>query len=190
MGNDGRLSMGSGPHFRWLLVVVTVGAAATACRPKHDLVEERRALLKSAPVQSDPEEQRRKQQVFDADGTVLPSDQMIAGVVLPRGLRLYASSEHDWDFMADHVSAKALERYFAPRLHSQGVTHSLSGAVEFERAQPKDDLKAPLLSLRVVALRGANDASEVFIHQTVPGKVVPPQAQVEAQLQALRDHAL
>jgi hypothetical protein len=188
MGNHGGLSMVRRPHLRWLLAVVTMAATVAACRAKHDVEEERRALLKPAPVQSD-EEQRRKQQVFDTDGTVLPSDQMIAGVVLPRGLHLYASSEHDWDFMADHVPAKALERYFAPRLQSQGVTHSLSGAVEFERAQPKDDLKAPLLSLRIVTLRGATDASEVFIHQTVPGKVVPNQAQVEAQLQALREHA-
>ncbi len=173
-----------------LLLGLAAGTAGSGC--KHEQPSEqaqRRVLLTPPDTRRNLQKQREKQQVLDAKGNLIPSDQVVAGIVMPRGLELYASSEHDWDFKAHHVPADALERYFAPRLLATGVTHSLGGAVTFEKAQPKDNPKSPLVQLRIVRLRGELDESELFLRQAVPGKVYPSGAEAEAQLQARRAHA-
>jgi hypothetical protein len=127
---------------------------------------------------------------LDADGDLIASDRMQAGVLLPRGLELSSSTAHEWTFKALHIPTAALDRYFEQRLLTMGgVERSLEGSVTFTSAQPKDDPKAPPVMLRITRLTGAPNANEVYIREAVPGKPRPSEAEVEAQLNARRAHA-
>lgn len=167
------------------------GLALSGCKRKQepDAAEQRKALLTPRDQRQDREEFARKTQVFASDGDLLPSDQVVAGVVLPRGLALVSSFPHEWTYHANHVPAPALERYFNARLITNNLTHSVDGAVGIDMARVKDDPNAPPVTLRIYRLRGELDASEVHIRQAVPGTPGKTEAQVQAEMAAKRAHA-
>lgn len=173
-----------------VVIAAAIVGATTGCSHRQpDTEEQRRALLKPKDPNSALDEQR-KRQLLDSDGDLIASDRMLAGVLLPRGLKLYSSFPHEWTFKAEHMPIAAIERYFEQRLFvTGGIERSLAGAVTYNMAQPKDDPKAPPVTVRIVRLNGAQDANEVYIREAVPGKPRPSEAEVEAQLSARRAHA-
>lgn len=188
MGYERRLTMRVRRALSLLLMIAASGATLGCSRRQAEKEEQRRVLLKP-PERPNPEQVARKAQVLDANGDVMPSDQMVAGVVLPRGLVLRSSSPPEWTYRGNQVPAAALERYFAARLVSNNIARSLGGSVTFEVARPKDDPKAPPITLRIVQLLGEKDATEIYIRQAIPGRPRPSQAEVEAQIEARRAHA-
>jgi hypothetical protein len=156
-----------------------------------DKVEQRRVLLRPPDSKRELEEQQRKLQVFDESGNLIPSEESVAGLLLPRGLSPGRQFEHEWYFTGLHVPAPALERYFAPRLQTNDITRSGDGAVlQFTGATIKADPKALGVTVRIVKMRGENDASELYIRQSLPPVTFhPSQAEVEAEMAKRRAHA-
>jgi hypothetical protein len=173
----------------WLTLLALLGGPLGCKHKRADVVEARRELLTPPKTQQNVEEQQRKQQVLDADNELIPSEQVVAGIVLPRGLTLYASSEHDWDWKAHHVRADALERYFATHLLGASVGRSQGGAVSFDGGHSKDNPNGPLVWVRILRLRGSSEESEVFIREAKPSRPRLSAAEAEAQIQAQRAHA-
>jgi hypothetical protein len=174
-----------------LLCAVLAGPAVFGCsRHETDQEEQRRALLTPPDNKREREEAARKKQVFDEDGDLIPSEQSVAGLLLPRGLTPSMHFEREWYFRSMEIPAEALERYFIPRVLTGAINHSQGGATEFVAAKIKDNPSAPPVTIRIVKLSGANSASELYIRQSVPAPLVrPKESEVEAQLKARREHA-
>lgn len=176
---------------QWLLCAVLAGSSLFGCSRRDAAQEEQRRVLLAPPDNKrEREEAARKKQIFDEDGDLIPSEQSIAGLILPRGLTPGMHFEHEWYFRSMEISAEALERYFLPRVLTGAVNHSQGGATEFVAATIKDNPSAPVVTIRILKLAGANSASELYIRQSVPAPLVRPKAsEVEAQLKARREHA-
>src|SRR3954471_22259899 len=129
---------------QWLLYAVLAVASSLGCsRRNAEQEEQRRVLLRPPDNKREREEAARKAQIFDEDGDLIPSEQSVAGLLLPRGLTPGLHFEREWDFKSLETPADALERYFLPRLLTSGINHSQSGATEFLPAKIKDNPNAP-----------------------------------------------
>jgi hypothetical protein len=182
--------MGHQYRLRALLLGIVLVHASAGCRHRQAVApeERKRELLKPPDVQREQAEDERKRQLIDQEGDLVPSDQIVAGVVLPRGLLLRSLAPPEWTYRGEHLPPAALERYFTARLLTSEITRTKDGMVTFDLAQPKDDPKAPPITLRITRLMGAESTTEVYIRQTVPGRERPSQAEAEALMRKMREN--
>ena len=185
------MTRGNARQWQWLLCAVVCGTAELGCSRRDAAQEEKRRMLLTPPDNKrEREEAARKKQIFDEDGDLIPSEQSVAGLLLPRGLTPGQHDEREWYFRSMEIPAEALERYFLPRLLTGGVEHSQGGATQILSAKIKDNPGALPVTIRILKLAGANAASELYIRQAMPSPTVrPKESEVEAQLKARREHA-
>lgn len=185
------MTRGNARQWQWLLCAALSGTAALGCSRRDAAQEEqRRVLLMPPDNKREREEAARRKQIFDEDGDLIPSEQSVAGLILPRGLTPGMRFEHEWYFRSMEIPAEALERYFIPRVFTGEINRSQGGATELVAAKIKDNPSAPSVTIRIIKLSGANSASELYIRQSVPAPLVrPKESEVEAQLKARREHA-
>lgn len=172
-----------------LLLCAALGlGAGLGCSSDDQKQEQRRELLQPRDLKRDLDAERRRRQLYDEKGELLPSDETVAGIVLPKGLRLQQKIGNRWFYQTKRIPADKLERYFSRRLMRNRVERG-EGSVAFVDAVPASDPKAPRLRVQIEALRGSATASQIYIEQAVPFKPKIPYDQVEAQLRAARERA-
>jgi hypothetical protein len=175
-----------------LSLLLLGGGAVLGCA-RHEQAaqqEERRKLLAPPDNKLEREEAARKRQIYDEDGDLIPSEDSVAGLTIPRGMTPGMRFEHEWYFSTRQVPSEALERYFSPLLLTGEINRSQQGTVEFVAAHVKANATAPRVTVRIVKLKGEANASEVYIRQAPPTPShYPSEAEVEAQLKARREHA-
>jgi hypothetical protein len=156
-----------------------------------DEQQRRRALLMPPDTRAQREARERKTRVFDDEGNLLESDQKVAGFLLPRGLSAPQRSEHQWFFKGEHVRMDALERYVTAHADFVQINRSADGSLAvFLGVRPKGGDPAALpLTMRLVKLKGAYDASALYLVEPMPQRKYLSESEVEAQLKAQKAHA-
>src|SRR5436190_1089342 len=131
-----------------LLLLCGVSIAAGCSRARKDEQKHLRALL-AAPPRPDPQALARQSQILDEHGELIASDQVVAGLTLPRGLTQVMSFPHEWYLKGRQVPAEALERYVLARISPREINRSRGGAVTFTAAQLKEDPSAQPIFVRI-----------------------------------------
>ena len=149
----------------------------------------RQRLLTPRNLTEERKQLRARARVADAEGRLLPSEQRVAGIVLPRGLREVRKRDNTWYFHS-RASLEALQAYFGPRLLTGQVDLGGRGTVTFVNAQPKDDKAKRSVTVRIGPAPSSPRENQVYISEAAFRPVNPPNAvQVQAQIQARRKYA-
>ena len=110
---------------------------------------------------------------FDDEGRLLPSDEFVAGVRLPKGLSLYRRTEREHIYRTELPIKKVLA-YFGPMLMTGKVDRMGEGAV-YRRASV---LGAEMNPTKVdVSILKAGDLTRVAITELPPPSKFAPSAQ-------------
>lgn len=135
------------------LLVAMAGVVASACdRPRE--VEQRRELLKVPSAVEQAKQHREQTRLYDDTGALVPSDEVISGLRLPRGLKLQFKLERRWVYDT-LVPLDRLRAYFGPRLETGSVAPG-GGAVTYKHARAKES------------------AGEIFFDVLIGAKVAEP----------------
>lgn len=117
---------------RHLMLLVLLLTANAACDSDRKAREQRTAVASDKPVEAAEAPKPRPPRVFDVEGRLIPSDEYIVGVRLPRGVELFRADEvtHVYRMRApiDRVLA-----YFGPMMVTGNVERRGKGAI-YKRA--------------------------------------------------------
>jgi len=178
------------------ILLVASGAAtiltapAIGCsRQQRSQEEQRRALLTPSDYRQKLQEEERKRKLVDDDGELIPSDQTVAGILMPRGLGEVRAVENRYYFTSSRVSFEALDRYFGKRLFTGQIERESPDSVAYIGANIKGDPKAMKVNVRISRIIGTEGNCEVFIHQGVPAPPVKGVAETQAKLREARKFA-
>lgn len=190
MGDErGLRTKGMNKHSRIAIVIVSLlCGASVGCSMQTKQEAQQRALLMPPPPVQKFNDELKKRELFDAHGELLPSDETVAGLQLPRGLTLQRKFENEWYFESQVAPAAALDRYVSSRLKPLEVDRG-NGFVAFKQALVKADPKARALTVRISAVTGSSTASEVYIKQAELSRKYVSGDEAEAQLRARREFA-
>jgi hypothetical protein len=174
-----------------VLLVLCVALAACSGGEKAEQQAQRRELLTVPDHSEELQALREKRQVYDAEGNLIPSGEVVAGVELPRGLELYRSFDGEWYYRTRKIRSEDLVRYFKARLFTGQIDYTLNAAVTFKKARSEDYPEAPPVDVRIAKKRGGATISDVYIREYQPPErnQWPSRAESEAQLEAMRRHA-
>lgn len=170
----------------WLLnslLLALLGSTLGGCSREEEQV--RRELLRPIDIRKKRVVEREKKRYVDAAGELIPSDQVVAGITLPKGLKLYRSFEREWYLEAKRIDVGQLERYFAPRLDPLAVERNDS-LVSFVDAHLRNDPSARKVTVRLSRLIGSETVTDVYIRQMPAKRVFQPERVAESQLKARR----
>lgn len=124
-----------------------------------------------------------RERVFDEQGNLLPSNETVAGIVLPRGLTPEYTFEHEW-YLRSQAKQEQLRAYFGPRLLTGKVERSGMGTVTYVNAQPKDSKQKRFVTVRIGPAPRNRNESEVFISET-PMMPIERPSEAESKKQIL-----
>lgn len=159
---------------RVTLVTLLVGLSLGACSRAAKL-EERREML-TAPSQAEVVKAHHENtRLFDEQGALLPSDELVSGLRLPRGLKLEFKLERRWVYDTT-VSHERLREYFGPRLDTGGATPG-GGAVTYKHARAKESEGAIFFDVVIGAKPGMRGHNFVDIREHAPVPVKWPSDQ-------------
>ncbi len=108
--------------------------------------------------------------LYDAQGELLPSGEVVAGLALPRGLQPVLTSDREHVYRTK-VSLQRLQRYFGPRLLT-GKVEPLGGGVVYREAVARD-ARGAKVKLDVKLVPGAA-GTRVEIVELPPSPPKPP----------------
>ena len=156
-------------------------ALTAACGDAPPEVVQRKALLRPDEVRQRRIEAIEQRRIFDAQGELIPSGERVAGLEMPKGLKLYREVDREHFLEAPRITREQLDRYFAPRLEPASITRTAT-AVAFESARIKDSPLSPLLTVRIAQVIATDPASELLLREAPPPRVFPSEAQAQKQL--------
>jgi hypothetical protein len=139
----------------------------------------RKALLVAEDRQRKRAERREATRVQDASGAMIASEERVAGIVLPRGLKLRLGAARQW-YYETSVPIEAVRAYFGPRLKTVAVIQSAGDAVTYQEAEPSDTPGAERVSVRIAPLPNRRGITEITIR--LPPLARPPNSEAEARL--------
>jgi hypothetical protein len=159
--------------------------AALGCG-KDETVERRRQLLTPSKAHQEAVKAKPKPTIYDQRGELLPSTEVVAGLVLPQGLELHSSRDNEWRYRTDKAGWEVLERYFEKRLVAEKVERMV-GAVTFGNAAPTEDPQTKQrLTVHVEGLKGSPVASRVVIRLDVSERPKFTPEEADAKLEQMR----
>jgi hypothetical protein len=122
-------------------------------------------------------------QLYDADGRLLPSDEVVAGLPLPRGLR-FRSEQAGTRIYTSYVPLEKLQGYFGPRLITGKVKHG-GGAITYVAAVPADARGGVVqLDVRLGANLSRPGLSFVELREIPPTPENPPsEAEIRSKME-------
>jgi hypothetical protein len=167
----------------WLMLTA---ACAAAC--SDDAEEDaRRALLKPADTREIRTKRAEAVRLADERGELLESDEVVAGIVLPRGFKLALVNGPAAYYESTVISFEQLERYFSARLRARAIDRS-ADAVRYVDARPKDGSDVQPAMVRIARTRGGK--VELVVSRPPPTPAIrPSEAEVRAQMEARRKFA-
>lgn len=181
--------MGDQRRLNDLRAVLVLALLAAGCgREQASVEEQRRELLRPPDLEKLATERREEARILSEDGELLESDEVVAGVRLPRGFTLRLALEHEWYYRSRHVRFEALDRYFQTRLTTTRIERS-EHTVRYDAAKPRGQESAsgvPFVTVRIGAAPGESGVQEIYIRRPPPGLGGPPpsEAHVRAELEA------
>jgi hypothetical protein len=173
-----------------IALAVWLGLAATSCS-SHEAerkAEVRRQLLRADNLAQKRAETLAAQRLTDAQGNLLPSNEKIAGVVLPRGYKPKFVLEREWTYDGE-LPFSRLEQYFLQRL-SASIEHPAGMLTRFVQARPVGEPNAPPVLVEVSPVPGREDWSRIHVQQPAPAPEHPPSAaEIAADIERTRRFA-
>ncbi len=122
------------------------------------------------------------------DGSLLESDESVAGVRLPRGLREVAVDGRHHYYEGAYV-AEAYVNYFGPRLLTGNVERLPGGGARYLEATAREARGASVI-MDVLIAPGAANTTLVTIDERPPVPETPPnEAELLRELQRELEHA-
>lgn len=163
----------------WWLVGALAVTAAGGC--KDDIEEQRRQLLQTDQRAKDRSARIEAHRVLSPDGELLPSEQKVAGVVLPRGFESKFVDPHAWTYDGQFPQDKVLA-YFDKRVTTKTRTNKPLGEVEYLGVREKSDPNMTAVLVRVSPAPGRMEWTRIYIGEPVP---IDPNARLMGE-EALR----
>ena len=163
-----------------------LGPALSGCG--RDKEEARRELLRPVDTQAKRLAEREKKRIIAPNGELIPSDQKLAGIAMPKGLELYRSFELEWYLEGKGMSVPQLERYFAARLDPLGIERG-DTFVKLTDARLRDDPSARRVTVQLSRMVDIQTVTNVYIRQARPPRTFAQQSESEAKINAMRQRA-
>lgn len=114
-------------------------------------------------------------QLYDREGNLLPSETVVAGLALPRGVEERPSRGERRHTYSTEVEMGKVQRYFGPRLMTGEVDRVGSAAV-FRAAVPRD-VQGGVVRLDVGLYPTPRGGTRIEIHELPP----PPQTPISPE---------
>ena len=135
-------------------------------------------------------ERDEKNRLYDAEGKLLPSDDIVGGVRLPRGLtpRLTVQNRH---YFHTKVSLVRLRAYFGPRLVTAKIIPDGPSTYKYVGAKTRDTDQPHIVNVRLGPTAKSLLINEIMIEDisSSPIRKIVSFERSRAQLKALREHA-
>lgn len=165
----------------WLLLGLLSGACEDKMNEQRDArLAHRKALLAAEDRRAQREQKYAQTRVQDAQGELIPSGEKVAGIELPRGLKLRLGFAREW-YYETTLPAEAVRAYFGPRLDTAQVVPGAAGTITYVNALPRDTPNAERVNVRIGPLPKQRGKTEINIRlQTI---VRPPASEAEARLE-------
>lgn len=169
----------------WLVII---GRALLGCSDSPKTVA-RSAPLAPIDLAQKHREALEKKRLTNAQGELLPSDDSIAGLLLPRGLTRTHAFEHAW-YYRTQASIEQLTQFFGTRLLTGKVERGGRGTVTYVDAQPRGLKKTAFVTVRIGPAPGGRAMREVYVKETPMMPVAyPSEAEAQAKLLKLQRYA-
>ena len=163
--------------------VLLSGGALIACSKE---IDEKAQLRRDVLRANDMAAERRKQfdavRVLDEQGKLLPSNQRVAGVVLPRGYQPKFKLDNESYFDGELHYSK-LATYFTEQLDFEGVRRPNNETLTFRQARTKGDSQMKPVQVTISPVPGREDWSRIRIQvQEPPPERLQTKAEIDAEL--------
>jgi hypothetical protein len=157
------------------------GGVLCACSREPDQKEQlRRDVLRANNMAAERKKQFDAVRVLDENGKLVPSNQRVAGIVLPRGYQPKFKLDYESSFDGELPYGK-LATYFTEQLDFVGVQRPNNATLTFLEARSKGDTQAKPVSVSISPVPGREDWSRIRIQTPQP---LPAQLQSKAQIDA------
>jgi hypothetical protein len=126
------------------------------------------------PVSVAPAPRVELPRIYDEEGELLPSDDRVAGLTLPRGLASDGGTdERRHVYYAHDIPIGAILRYFGPRLTTGQVEAQPGGGARYRNAIPREVTSGAVpLDVGIFPVSGGDVLVEV--REIPPPPVTPP----------------
>jgi len=172
-----------------LVVALAAGGCESPQQPKQRQAR-RQVALKPVDVAKKRSEKLQAQRLYDEDMSLLPSDDVVAGIRLPRGLTTKLQVENRY-YYHSKVPLPHLRAYFGPRLVTMRIVPDGKSTYKYVKAKTKDTDEPHLVNVRIGPTSKSIYVNEVMIQDLSlePIRKVETFQRSQAQLKALREHA-
>lgn len=161
---------------RFLLGVACIGALFGCGEDEIITSESAPEAEPEARASQDPS--RQEDFLYDEDGALRESDEVVAGLTMPRGLELSYEEDRRHVYESNVPRQKLLE-YFGPRLFTGAVDELGGGAVYRAATVRGEGASSVRLDVSIIRL-GSRSRVEVFELPPMPENPLPP-AELERQ---------
>lgn len=162
-----------------LLLLLTLCLAVVGCESKParpELAHDETADPESEPPE--PTQARAPMRIFDVDGRLLPSDEYIVGIRLPRGVELFRADEITHVYRIRAPIEKVLA-YFGPMMITGKVERRGKGAV-YKRASVRGaEVNPTKVDVSILEI-GSNLVRISVTELPPPPAYIPPANQTKA----------
>jgi hypothetical protein len=165
-------------------IVLILLYSLSACSGKTES-EQRRELLRVPKARIQKRARAVTHKWFDEKGNLLPSEQQVAGLKLPRGLELKRETKFR-HFYETLVPANKLHWYFSARLTSAKVKR-ISGSTTYVAAKLSDGSNGTArFDVKITPNRTPKGKTRVEVRQLLPRKPTPPLPQLMNEIKRKR----
>jgi hypothetical protein len=182
MGRQHRVTKVSRALSAWAASAVLLsGAALCGCAKQEDQkAQMRRDVLRANDFAAERRKQLAAVRVLDDNGKLVPSNQRIAGVVLPRGYEPKFKLDYESYFDGELPYSK-LATYFTEQLDFIGVQRPNSSTLTFLQARSKGDSQMKPVTVTISPVPGREDWSRIRVVAPQP---LPEHLQSKAEIDA------
>lgn len=141
------------------------------------------STLNPAPAEEAPPEPEKVVYIYDVEGALLPSEEFLVGIQLPRGLELFRQEKGVHVYRIQAPIEKVL-KYFGPKLITGRVERQGKGAVYRTASVRGSEVNPTKVDVSILEI--GNRLTRVAITELPPPPAYPP-AQQETLQRARRD---
>jgi hypothetical protein len=116
----------------WIIAIIVAFSGCTGQSKR----ERQRELLRPVDRQAELRKREQSQSLYDEEGRLRASTDVVAGLRLPRGLTQRLASEHRWTYQTE-VPLEKLHWYLSAHLHTTQIQRT-SGATTYVAAVPRE----------------------------------------------------
>jgi hypothetical protein len=161
-------------------LVLSVAAISGCSDPVDQKAQMRRDVLRANDLVAERKKQYDAVRTTDDRGNLIPSQQRIAGVAVPRGYTPKFTFDYEWYFDGEQPYAK-LATYFTEQLDFSNVQRPNRSTMTFVQARSKGDAQMKTVTVTISPVPGRDDWSRIRIVAQQP---LPEHRQSFAEIEA------